>query len=93
MEETGREYLAVYRRDFSELEGLQKAEQVTYALQRGHNALCFRARRRTTAQEISCSLCGMDEAFAGRLLCYLYENAVAPEQLPDILRDLCGTAV
>lgn len=93
MEEAGREYLAVYRKDFSELEGLQKAEQVTYALQREHNALCFRARRRTTAQEISCSLCGMDEAFAGRLLCYLYENAVAPEQLPDILRDLCETAV
>ena len=93
MEQAGQEYLAVYRRDFSELEGLQKAEQVTYALQRVKNVLCFHAKRRTSAQEFSCSLQGLDEAFAGRLLCYMYENAVAPEQVPDILRDLCGTAV
>lgn len=93
MEQGGQEYLAVYRRDFSELEGLQAAEQVTYALQRKDNTLCFRAKRKTSAQEISCKMCGLDEAFAGRLLCYMYENAVAPEQLPDVLRDLCGTAV
>ena len=36
---------------------------------------------------------GLDEAFAGRLLCYMYENAVAPEQLPDVLHDLCDAAV
>lgn len=93
MEQSGQEYLAVYRRDFSELEGLQKAEQVTYALQRAKGSLCFHAKRRTSAQDISCSLCGIDEAFAGRVLCYMYENAVAPEQLPDIVRDLCGAAV
>ncbi len=93
MEQAGQEYLAVYRRDFSELEGLQKAEQVTYALQREQNALCFHAKRRTSAQEVSCSLPGLDEAFAGRLLCYMYENAVAPEQVPEVLRDLCGPAV
>lgn len=93
MEQAGQEYLAVYRRDFSELEGLQKAEQVTYALQRAENALCFRAKRRTSAQEVTCRLRGLDEAFAGRLLCYMYENAVAPEQVPDVLKDLCGTAV
>lgn len=92
MEQAG-QYLAVYRRDFSELEGLQKAEQVTYALQRKDHALCFHARRRTSNQDVSCSLCGLDEAFAGRVLCYMYENAVAPEQLPDVVRDLCGTAV
>lgn len=93
MEQAGQEYLAVYRRDFSELEGLQQAEQVTYALRRIKNALCFYARRRTTAQEVSCCLHDVDEGFAGRLLCYMYENAVAPEQIPDVLRDLCGTAV
>lgn len=93
MEQAGQEYLAVYRRDFSELEGLQKAEQVTYALQRAKDTLYFHAKRRTSKQEISCSLCGLDEAFAGRLLCYMYENAVAPEQVPDVLRDLCGAAV
>ncbi|WP_298735695.1 hypothetical protein [uncultured Subdoligranulum sp.] len=93
MEQSGQKYLAVYRRDFSELEGLQKAEQVTYALQRAKGSLCFHAKRRTSAQDISCSLCGIDEAFAGRVLCYMYENAVAPEQLPDIVRDLCGASV
>lgn len=93
MEQSGQEYLAVYRRDFSELEGLQQAEQITYALQRAKGALCFHARRRTSAQDVSCSLCGVDEAFAGRVLCYIYENAVAPEQVPDVVRDLCGAAV
>ena len=93
MERAGQNYLAVYQREFSELEGLQKADQVTYALQRAHNTLYFHARRRTSAQDITCGLCGLDEAFAGRLLCYLYENAVAPEQVPDVLRDLCGAAV
>ena len=44
MEQSGQEYLAVYRRDFSELEGLQKAEQVTYALQRAKGSLCFHAK-------------------------------------------------
>ena len=48
MERAGQEYLAVYRRDFSELEGLQQAEQVTYALRRGQNALCFLAKRRSS---------------------------------------------
>ena len=93
MEQAGQNYLAVYQREFSELEGLQKADQVTYALQRAQNILYFHARRRTTAQDITCGLCGLDEAFAGRLLCYLYENAVAPEQIPDVLRDLCGAVV
>lgn len=93
MEQAGQKYLAVYRRDFSKLEGLQEEDQVTYALQRVKNTLCFYAKRRTTEQKISCSLCGLDEAFAERLLCYMYENAVAPEQLPDVLRDLCGMAV
>ncbi len=93
MEQAGQDYLAVYRRDFSELKGLQAKEQITYTLQRREGALCFQAKRRTSAQEISCSLRGLDEAFAGRLLCYLYENAVIPEQIPEILRDLCGDMV
>ena len=93
MGQAGQEYLAVYRRDYSELQGLQKAEQITYTLQRTDGALCFKAERRTSAQGASCSLRGLDEAFAGRLLCYLYENAVAPEQIPDVLRDLCGAVV
>src|SRR5699024_5414464 len=68
MGQAGQEYLAVYRRDFSELQGLQKAEQITYTLQRTDGALCFKAERRTSAQGASCSLRGLDEAFAARLL-------------------------
>ncbi|MFR3226664.1 MAG: hypothetical protein ACLTNY_06885 [Blautia massiliensis (ex Durand et al. 2017)] len=93
MGQAGQEYLAVYRRDFSELKDLQKKEQITYTLRRVEGALCFEAKRRTTAREVSCSLRGLDEAFAGRLLCYIYENAVSPEQIPDVLRDLCGDVV
>lgn len=93
MEQAGREYLAVYRRDFSELEGLQKAEQVTYGLRREQGALCFQAKYRTSGRNVCCSLHGLEESFAQRLLCYLYEHAVAPEQLPDILQDLCGVSV
>lgn len=93
MEQAGKEYLAIYQRDFSELEGLQQADQVTYALRRGQGTLCFWAKRRTSEQEVCCTVRDVDEAFAGRLLCYIYENAVAPEQIPDVLRDLCDTAV
>lgn len=93
MAQAGQEYLAVYRRDFSELQGLQKAEQITYTLRRTGNAFCFAAGRRTAGQGVACCLHGLDEAFAARLLCYLYENAVAPEQIPDVLRDLCGDVV
>lgn len=93
MEQAGREYLAVYRRDFSELEGLQKADQVTYGLRRERDALYFLAKCQTCQREVCCSLRGMEEAFAERLLRYLYENAVAPEQVPDVLQDLCGVSV
>ena len=38
-------------------------------------------------------LCDIGEEQAGMLTRYLYENAVAPEQVPDVLHDLCGSAV
>ena len=60
----------------------------------GQNALCFFWQNGVSSQqEVCCKLRGLDEAFAGRLLCYMYENAVAPEQLPDVLHDLCDAAV
>lgn len=83
----------MYRHDFSELEGLQKAEQVTYGLRREKDALCFLAKYQTCQKEVRCSLRGMEESFAERLLRYLYENAVIPEQIPDVLQDLCGISV
>lgn len=93
MEQTGQETLAVYRREYSELEGLQKAEQITYVLQRAKDLLCFHAVRHTADKAVCCRFRGLDERFARLVLCYMYENAVAPEQLPDVLSDLCGNAV
>ena len=93
MEQTARETLATYQRDYSELEGLQKADRVTYSLRRDKREFWFCAVRRTSQTVIRCALRGMDEAFARLVLCYLYENAVAPEQLPDVLHDLCGSTI
>lgn len=93
MEQTGQETLVTYQREYSELEGLQKAEQITYALRRAKDLLCFHAKRRTSQTAVCCRFRGLDERFARLVLCYMYENSVAPEQLPDVLSDLCGTAV
>ena len=32
----------------------------------------------------------LEEVPACRLLCYLYENSIGPEQLRDVLSDFCG---
>lgn len=93
MEQTARETLATYQRDYSELEGLQKADRVTYSLRRGQRKLWFCAARRASRAVTRCALCGMDEAFARLVLQYIYENGVEPEQLPEVLHDLCGSAV
>lgn len=90
MEQTGQETLAAYRRAYSELAGLQQAEEVTYQLGRTADEFCFCAGRQASPQAVCCRCRGLEEGFARRVLQYLYENAVAPEQLPDVLRDLCG---
>ena len=38
-------------------------------------------------------LCDTGEERAGMLTRFLYENAVEPDQMPAILRDICGWAV
>lgn len=90
MDESKHGPITVYRRSYSELEGLQHAEQVTYALHETDGTLCLCARRAAARGPVRCKLPGADAAFAARLLCFLYENAVAPEQMPDVVRDLCG---
>lgn len=52
--------------------------------------LCFSARRKTAAAPVSFYTAGLEDAPACRMLCYLYENSIAPEQLRDVLADLCG---
>ena len=84
--------IAAYRRELSALAGLQCAATVTYTLLREPDALCICARR-GGAPAVHCMLCDIEEEQAGMLTRYLYENAVAPEQVPDVLHDLCGSAV
>lgn len=93
MEQTAQETLATYQREYSELEGLQQADRVTYTLRRGERKLWFCAVRHTTQAVIRCALYGVEETFAQRLLRYIYEHAVEPEQLPEVLHDLCGSAI
>ena len=52
--------------------------------------LCFSARRSSEAAPVSYYTAALEEVPACRLLCYLYENSIGPEQLRDVLSDFCG---
>ena len=73
--------IASYRREFSALADLQAAGTVTYSVQRDEEPPVERM------------LCDTEEERAGMLTRFLYENAVEPDQMPAILRDICGWAV
>lgn len=76
--------VAQYMREFSQIEDLQQAASVRYALCRQQRGL------RLSVGPASCALVGLTEEFAHRLLLLLYENAVAPENLYGVVRDICG---
>lgn len=71
--------LAHYVREYSALPGLQQAHRVEYTL-----------RRSSEAAPVSYYTAALEEVPACRLLCYLYENSIGPEQLRDVLSDFCG---
>ena len=75
--------LAHYVREYSALPGLQQAHRVEYTLR-------FSARRSSEAAPVSYYTAALEEVPACRLLCYLYENSIGPEQLRDVLSDFCG---
>ena len=50
----------------------------------------FSARRSSEAAPVSYYTAALEEVPACRLLCYLYENSIGPEQLRDVLSDFCG---
>lgn len=83
--------IASYQRQLSDLADLQKAAVVTYALLREPDAYCIQVQQAATV--VQCMLCETGEERAHMLTRFLYENAVAPVQVPEILYDLCGTAV
>ena len=70
--------LAHYVREYSALPGLQQAHRVEYT------------RRSSEAAPVSYYTAALEEVPACRLLCYLYENSIGPEQLRDVLSDFCG---
>lgn len=79
-----KQVVAQYVREFSEIEDLQRAACVRYTLCRQQRGLCL------SVGPVSCGLAGLTEEFAGRLLLFLYENSVAPENLCGVVRDICG---
>lgn len=84
--------IETYRREFSELEGLQHADCVEYRLLCRDGEFILQAERQN-APVVECLLDKEAEAAARRLLRFLYENAVDPAQIPQVLCDLNRTAV
>lgn len=85
--QTSDEELAALRREFSELAGLQTAGCITYTLRKHAGALYIAAQKNgLPARE--CTYPGQDAAQAELLLRFLYENAVSPQQINDVIRDL-----
>lgn len=82
--------LAHYVRDYSALPGLQQAHSVEYTLRRSDGMLCFSVRRSSEAAPVRYYTTALEEAPACRLLCYLSENSIGPEQMRDVLSDFCG---
>ena len=81
------EELAVLRREFSELAGLQTAGCITYSLCKCANELYITAQENGLPAR-KCAFPGQDAAQAELLLRYLYENAVSPQQINDVIRDV-----
>ena len=79
--------LAVLRREFSELAGLQTAGCITYTL-RKHADVLYIAAQKNGLPARECIFPGQDAAQAELLLRFLYENAVSPQQINDVIRDL-----
>ena len=84
--------IASYRREFSALADLQAAGTVTYSLLREADAFVICVQR-DEEPPVERMLCDTGEERAGMLTRFLYENAVEPDQMPAILRDICGWAV
>lgn len=76
-----------FSREYSEIPGLQHAAVVRYKLFAGQEALLFEVG------ECRCSIEGISQAYAERLLQFLYENGIAPENVFGVLQDCCGPMV
>lgn len=82
------ETIETYVKMYTELEGLQKAARVEYTLRRKNGALSLTVCRAPDARVAICPLKSMEESAARRLLCFVYENGLPPEQLADVVQDV-----
>ena len=93
MNPTQAELLESYARDFSEIPALQAAHRIGYALYgqagRLRIAVC-REMRQGGARAVECLLDNVAEEMGRGLLLLLYENAVPPEQVHDVIQDICS---
>lgn len=78
--------------NFLRWQDLQAAGAVTYSLLREEDAFVICVQR-DEEPPVERMLCDTGEERAGMLTRFLYENAVEPDQMPAILRDICGWAV
>ena len=76
-----------YFSEYSEIPGLQHAATVCYKLFAGQESLLFEVG------ELRCRVEGISQTYAERLLQYLFENGIAPENVFGVLQDCCGSLV
>lgn len=77
----------MYVREYSELPGLQRAGEIRYALDGGAGVYRFRITRLPEGKDAEFHLAGVSGHAAQDLLCFLYENSVAPEQAFAVAQD------
>lgn len=83
--------IAVYQRPFSEIEGLQQAASVRYLLYEQEDVLKIQVERCGMQPRSSrYDLPSLTRRKACGLLQFLYENAVQPENMCDLLEETCG---
>lgn len=76
-----------YVREYSELDGLQKAAEVRYALNGDAGVYRFSVTRLPEKRQTTFRLAGVTGRAAQSLLCFLYENAVPPEHAFSVAQD------
>lgn len=79
--------LQIYVREYSDLDGLQKAAQVRYALDSEAGIYRIAVTRLPEKRETAFRLAGVSGQTARNLLCFLYENAVPPEHAFWVAQD------
>lgn len=82
--------LAQYDRTYTEIPGLQDAEVLRYTLfRRGQELLVSVSALQKLRRRAECVLPEGKETVACGLLLFLYENSVEPENLCDVIADVC----